>query len=308
MNFLYCLDENYNIQSFISILSLLENCNEKINLFIIHKNPKSFSKYISKIENHQSLNKIQIYKFKSYANFPNLDNVHVSEATYYRLYIEDYIKDEIDSIVYLDGDTVILKNITEEFIEIITKLKRSEYIISVKPEFVSDDHLQKLRMKSSEYFNAGVMFIDFKKWSQSEICQKLQIIQKEIYESINFWDQDVLNSFFDGKYLSLDENNNFKVDVDDRNQTMIPNSVNLIHYMGKSKPWTVRGVLNPNSTYYQEIYRDYFSLPYHISTNWKMQAYNDLITIMKNSKNYQLENKFGLILSVFYFLIKKRGK
>ena len=51
MNFLYCLDENYNIQSFISILSLLENCNEKINLFIIHKNPKSFSKYISKIEN-----------------------------------------------------------------------------------------------------------------------------------------------------------------------------------------------------------------------------------------------------------------
>ena len=42
-NFLYCLDENYNFQALTSIFSLLDNVDEKVNIYVIHKNPKSFS-------------------------------------------------------------------------------------------------------------------------------------------------------------------------------------------------------------------------------------------------------------------------
>ena len=34
INFLYCLDENYNIQAFTSILSLLDNLSEKANFLL----------------------------------------------------------------------------------------------------------------------------------------------------------------------------------------------------------------------------------------------------------------------------------
>ena len=44
LNFLYCFDNGYNIQAQCSIYSLLENVDEKINIFIIHKN-KNDSNY-----------------------------------------------------------------------------------------------------------------------------------------------------------------------------------------------------------------------------------------------------------------------
>ena len=41
--------------------------------------------------------------------FPNLKDVHVSEATYYRLYMDDYLPDNLSSIVYLDADVVCVE-------------------------------------------------------------------------------------------------------------------------------------------------------------------------------------------------------
>ena len=65
---------------------------------------------------------------------------------------------------------------------------------------------------------------------------------KELESKILFWDQDVLNSFFDGVYLELDNVYNFKIDVDDMKQkTVEKEDAKIVHYVGKSKPWTVRG-------------------------------------------------------------------
>ena len=53
----------------------------------------------------------------------------------------------------------------------IKKLKESDFIISAKTEFSNDEELygyhdefNRLEMKGSKYFNAGVMFIDLEKW------------------------------------------------------------------------------------------------------------------------------------------------
>ena len=49
ITFIYCFDENYNLQAATSILSLLRNVDEKIDIEIIHKNKKSFKKYLKNI-------------------------------------------------------------------------------------------------------------------------------------------------------------------------------------------------------------------------------------------------------------------
>ena len=75
INFLYCLDENYNIQAFTSILSLLDNLSEKANFFIIHRNLDRFKKIPSIISKHEKLNKLTTYSFSNlYDNFPNVNN------------------------------------------------------------------------------------------------------------------------------------------------------------------------------------------------------------------------------------------
>ena len=82
-DFLYCFDSNYNQQALTSIFSLLDNTSSKINLYIIHNDPTTFK--IQKIINHKNLDIFKIYKFKNdkKIDFPNLNNSHVSEATYY---------------------------------------------------------------------------------------------------------------------------------------------------------------------------------------------------------------------------------
>ena len=45
------------------------------------------------IINHKNLNSFNVFPFdRSFDFFPNVEKSHISEATYYRLFLEDYIK------------------------------------------------------------------------------------------------------------------------------------------------------------------------------------------------------------------------
>ena len=55
LSFIYCLDENYNKQSLCSIYSLLENINEEIKIYLIHKNPDSVDMLPKIISEHSEL-------------------------------------------------------------------------------------------------------------------------------------------------------------------------------------------------------------------------------------------------------------
>ena len=64
-NFLYCFDENYNKQALISIISLLDNLKEKINVYIIHNRPDSFINQLETIKNNKLINSIQIFQYQN---------------------------------------------------------------------------------------------------------------------------------------------------------------------------------------------------------------------------------------------------
>ena len=162
MNFLYCFDENYNIQANISINSLLEHLETKVNIYIIHKNPPSFSKLLKKIKKHKNLSNIYIYKFNKSIDFPKLEEAHVSEATYYRIFISDYLDEHIEDLIYLDADTVIVNNPESDLVSISQELKSSNKTIAAKTEKSLSEHSKKLT-GNENYFNAGVMFINYKK-------------------------------------------------------------------------------------------------------------------------------------------------
>ena len=104
-NFLYCLDSNYNIPACCSIYSLLENSKDKVNIFIMHKDFNDSDFLPNQITKHPKLNKISIFQVDlSNYDFPNIFGTHVSEATYYRLFLQDYINEDIEYITYLDCD------------------------------------------------------------------------------------------------------------------------------------------------------------------------------------------------------------
>tara|TARA_A100001015_G_scaffold159347_1_gene177042 strand:- start:2390 stop:3322 length:933 start_codon:yes stop_codon:yes gene_type:complete len=258
-NFVYAADTNYNKQLFYSINSLLNNTKTNLSLHIIHKEPETFEKYAELLENNYSNFSINIYKFDFLdIEFPNIENKHVSEATYYRLFIEKIIPNNIENYIYLDADIIAINNFDKYTNEIMTKLNDSDYVIACRTEYVSNkkkaDFFDNLQISSSKYFNAGVMFVDHKKWLKENIGDLLLNKLNEIKNKINYWDQDVLNSYFNGKYIELNDSINYPLNLrwpvpfDEIGEEKL-----FIHYQSNNKPWNIRGCFNEGSKFYQNV-------------------------------------------------------
>ena len=166
-NFLYCFDSNYNVQATVSISTLLEKYDSEVNLYILHDNPILFKKYTAKLKKYKNLNKIEIFKFEdTNYDFPNLNNSHVSYATYFRMFISNYLPKDLDFLIYLDADILCLSNPRSVIEEEINKLKSSDNVLTGLNEEISTSHKQRLGLKNNRYFNAGLIIINYEKWSK----------------------------------------------------------------------------------------------------------------------------------------------
>jgi len=303
LNILYCLDENYNSQAFSSIISVLDSSSSKLNFFIIHKNPETMGNLPKKISQHINLNEIKILHFKADNKyFPNVENAHVSEATYYRLYIESLLPEDLEDILYLDCDVICINDPIKEVLNISKTLKNSEKVIAVKTEFTKDSSNKKffedLDVNLKQYFNAGVMYIDLDKWRNINVEKKSLSILNDRKEGLKYWDQDVLNILFNGEYLELDERLNFKIGGDKlySKELKLSDKEIFLHYMGSKKPWTIEGLLDINSKYYQLNYMKIYKKNYHIVNKWRKYS---LYLFIKNTLNLKL------IINTKYIIMMK---
>lgn len=304
---MFCIDDNYNLQTSSCILSLLENIDEKINIFIIHKTMSNSSFLSDKILENKNLNEIKIFKFnRKNKNFPNVEGKHVSEATYYRLYLEDYINpinSNIKFITYLDGDIICLQNPLKEIKKIISKMKNEKYVISANTETIrnsdSEHRFNSLGMNSNKYFNAGVMIINLEEWFSLGIKEKSAEIIKTKSQHLELWDQDVLNICFDNNYLELDNNLNFRFDILKFNESLlkkINSNAKLLHYYGSTKPWSIKGIIYGCPTHYQESYRNLDISKYHITHKWRRLSLFVLIGSILNLKFFKIEHRTKFLI------------
>ena len=174
---LYCFDDNYNVQAITSIISYLDKVEKRQNINIIHTSGSIKDQLPDTIKNHKNLQSIKIYEFKDYEyQFPNIENVHISEATYFRLFIQNYLEPTIKKIVYIDPDVVCTGNPSNIIESTFDEMKKTNKIISAKTEANSfsknSDSLKRLNL-SEKYFNAGVMLIDYEKWQEIDLTLKL---------------------------------------------------------------------------------------------------------------------------------------
>lgn len=304
LNILYCLDENYNYQAYTSIISLLDNISEKIIIFVIHKDPQTFVNLPEQISKHKNLYSLKTIKFDSENKyFPNIEDAHVSEATYYRLYIEALLPKDIKNVLYLDCDVVCLNNPINHIKKTIKKMEVSSSTIAVKTEFIKNEKhevfFDQIGNNLYKYFNAGVMFINLEKWRECNIISKSKAIISDTSNELLYWDQDVLNIIFQNNYLEIDEILNQKVisSSDNKSILVINGDEIFLHYMGSKKPWTLEGIAHVNSKYYQDNFMKIFLDRYHIVNNWRLYS---IYLFLKNTLNFKLirnTNYFKLIKS-----------
>ena len=292
INFLYCFDTNYNTQAFTSMISLLNNTSRKINIYVIHNEDNFKSKVPIQILKHKNLVLFESYKFKDYKyDFPNIKNVHISVATYFRLFIKNYLPEKEKFFVFLDPDVICIQNPIPEIENTIKNMNDTDFTISAKTEH--NFGVERINV-SGNYFNAGVMIIDFAKWHHNnyheKLIKKLEDLKKDIVE----WDQDVINSMLNGRYLELDEVLNFKAAT--KVDKAYKSKILFIHYMGSHKPWLTSGIFQKDSNYYHENFRKITKKNFHIEHKWRVRSMIDFFIAILTLRIFRVNKPFVFII------------
>jgi len=287
LNFVYAIDQNYNIQAFTSINSLLRNINQKINIFILHEEPETFRNYAEDLLKSDFLENLNILQINIDLDLPNLEGSHVSKATYFRIFFDKYLPNNIENVIYIDADIICTGNPINYLNDTFTELKNSKYLLAARTDVVKNENklpsdiFNRLDLSGTRYFNAGLLVFNHKEWLEKNIYINLQNELHRIYDSIKYWDQDVLNSYFDGKYLEISSLLNFPINPQTMQITAksFIQSIALLHYQGNKKPWNIDGIFLTNSIIYQnEVLRTSLGT-YHIVSN---NLFKDLLLILLN--------------------------
>ena len=187
------------------------------------------------------------------------------------MFIDEYLPQNLDKIVYLDADVICNENpinILNQKFEEITDLKYAIGVFTTPITKAKDPEIFNRLQISSKYFNAGVMMIDLKMWNEKNISENLLLTLQKLDQKIVYWDQDVLNSYFDGNYYEIDKNLNFIISSKTAKNNLIEyinkNTIYFIHYAGSNKPWTIEGGINLNSNFYHNYFEKINENKYHI--------------------------------------------
>lgn len=269
----FTIDENY-IQHFcVACTSLLENNQNIGRIFLVQDIDEDNNKLALVINYFKQKYNIEIEKLvldsKILENFTITH--HISKATYFRLLLSEILPKDIDKVLFLDSDIVIQGDLSD-----LIKLNflRNDnvyagysdanentsysgnyeyYIFGVNHKSTKKD-LERLRITGFEgnsYFNAGIMYINLKKWREENISKILIENATKYNEHLLWWDQDVLNITFDKEWGELDfKYNAFGLEMKDDIKNYI-----IIHYTGSSKPWHFR-----NKHPYKNLYWKYLKM------------------------------------------------
>ena len=303
VNFLYCFDTNYNLQAFTSMISLLDCSTKKINIYVIH-NEKNFELQVpEKILNHKNLIFFESYQFNDYEHeFPNIKNVHISVATYFRLFIQNYLPKKEKFFVFLDPDVICINDPIREIENTMKRLNDTDFTISAKTEH--NFGVKNINV-NDKYFNAGVMLIDYEKWQLNNFHDILIKKLKDLKNNIVQWDQDVLNSMLNGEYLELNEVLNFKAAT--KSNKKFKSKVLMIHYMGSHKPWLTSGVFQRDSNYYHKNFRKVSQNSFHLEHKWRLRSVVDFLLALITLRVFRINRPLIFIYEFIISILKNKN-
>ena len=199
-----CLDDNYTLPTIVAMTSMLENVKEDTEYKYYLLVPGDFTE-----ENKQKILSLkEKYKSKSFdINFIDMKNDFKGAKTvgrwtlpmYYRLNLPGLLN-EYNKCIYLDGDTVVNKDLSEFFnIDL-----EDNYVGGVRAAGPGARFLKSIGLKpNNNYINSGVLLMNLKKLRDDRIEDKFEWYAKNQKEKLICPDQDILNVCCYGKVKVL---------------------------------------------------------------------------------------------------------
>ena len=246
----FAVDDNYIPYLTVALKSLIDHSKKtnKYEINIIHNELSLQSKKILKM----LINKNQNFVIKFFNVSLRLQQLslrfdvrdYYSISTYYRLFLPELFP-TVSKAIYLDSDIVVRSDVANLFnIDLKGNLFGvvPDASVQIIPEFQKYVEMV-IGMPYSEYFNAGILVMDFKKLREFNFEKKaIKLLSNVTFKVAQ--DQDVLNYIAKGKVTFIDP----KWNVMPLGE-MVDNP-HIVHFNLIYKPWKHKNIM------YEEYFWD----------------------------------------------------
>lgn len=271
VNIVLITDSRYTLPTGVVMYSAIKNkCDSSFyNFYIVTENttPEDDA-YLLRMKNlaKDSVNITLLPRQEPDLPYENMQRFLQYKVGMHKIYLPEILKD-IDKVIYMDGDTVVLKDLSGLFnidIENVYAAVAKDGIYYRFPKEMKEIGLD----KRGFYFNSGVMLYNLKKQRKDNIVE--QLINYVKTHNDFYGDQDVLNVVFGDKLKLMSYKNNcistfFETDDLDflsnyfgeplpKDTFYIYQGSTIIHYAG-DKPWHD----NYAPQYLKELWFRYFN-------------------------------------------------
>ena len=248
----FICDEYYVMPTAVAITSVIVNKENDVyyDIYLVTNHLTSESVTILKNMQTESVRIIIINadKGEKFDKF-KISGYHVTPSALLKFELPELLPDELEKILYLDGDVIVQKDLTVVFNEDIENVYAG--VVSNGP-FRAKRFSDEYNIKSSLYFNSGVLLLNLKKMREDHISELLMECKYRNRHKDGLIDQNTFNLVFREKVLLLSFYYNFQyhpwLDYDikqltehyglkmvDSKYEWIPEAF-IIHYSMR-KPW-----------------------------------------------------------------------
>ena len=219
LNICMASDDNYIQHMGISIISIMENSFQDVNIHILNNDiSKNNIQNLKTIEKKYKHLKLIFYDIHEYFEKKNIEKIISNElrnndfynllgiSAFSRLFLEDILPQDIDKVLYLDSDTIVLNSLSELF-----NIDLYNYYVAGVIDIISNItkyFYQGTKELKNPFINSGVLLINLKKWREIKFSKQSISLIKE-YDDKNFLhDQNIINIICNENILFLESKYN----------------------------------------------------------------------------------------------------
>ena len=278
MDIVACIDKNFVMPTGVMMYSVCVNNADVDIVFHVIKDESVTDK--DRIDLEETVmafeRKTIVFYDIDVTLFPEFPNVNVdsrvTQASYYRLMLSKILPDNIDKILYLDGDVIVRYSLLN-----LWNTELGEKAIAAVTDMSEGvkEYFDRLNYPvQAGYFNSGVLLINLQYWREHNVVRLFIDFMVEHEDLIQLWDQDILNAVFFDKKMTLPVKYNLQkgflykeADYDymryEKEIIEARKDPVIVHYTG-TKPWV----------YYSRVPKHPFAslfYKYQSQTKWKGQ-------------------------------------
>lgn len=205
LNVLYQFNEKYVPYAGISMVSLMENNKtiEEIYIYVLSENLTRKSQEKLTIQVHRYGRRIHFIKTGKLIEKMRqlgIPEYRGSYATNMKMFVADYLNDDIDRLLYIDSDTIICSDVSP-----LISWDMGDKPIAMVLDSLGGRHKLKVGLhEDDDYFNGGIVLYDLRKWRQDKCTEKIQEHVKNVRSHYIAPDQDLLNVVLNKQIKKMD--------------------------------------------------------------------------------------------------------